>query len=118
MVEGLRAGADDYVTKPFHGSELRARVAVGARIVAVQTALADRVEELQRALAHVKQLQGLLPICAYCKKVRDDENYWDQVENYVAKRTGARFSHGICPDCYGTLAAALDEHASVVQPPA
>jgi len=50
-------------------------------------------------LSRVKQLQGLLPICSYCKKIRDDKNYWHQVESYVGKHTDARFSHGICPEC-------------------
>ena len=58
-----------------------------------------RVREVEEALSRVKQLQGLLPICSYCKKIRDDQNYWHQVESYVRKHTDARFSHGICPDC-------------------
>jgi len=100
LVAGLTAGADDYVIKPFDAAELRARVGVGARVVELQQSLAARVRELEEALAQVKTLQGLLPICAYCKKVRDDENYWHQVETYVARRTDARFSHGICPTCW------------------
>ncbi len=100
VVEGLDAGADDYVVKPFNPSELRARVQVGVRVVELQGALADRVGELEEALANVKQLSGLLPICSYCKKIRDDQNYWQQVEAFVATRTEARFSHSICPDCY------------------
>ena len=51
------------------------------------------------ALNHVKTLQGLLPICAWCKRVRDDEGYWDQVEAYFHKYTGVDFTHGICPEC-------------------
>ena len=47
----------------------------------------------------VKQLVGLLPICSHCKKVRDDQNYWQQVESYIAKRTDAKFTHSYCPDC-------------------
>ena len=100
LVAGLTAGADDYVIKPFDAAELRARVGVGVRVVELQQSLAARVRELEEALAQVKTLQGLLPICAYCKKVRDDENYWHQVETYVACRTDARFSHGICPACW------------------
>ena len=100
IVSGLQAGANDYVTKPFDFDELRARVQVGERVLQLQKALADRVRELEEALANVKILQGLLPICLYCKKIRDDQNYWQQLDKYVAAHTAARFSHGICPDCY------------------
>jgi PAS domain S-box-containing protein len=58
------------------------------------------VRELQAALAEVKSLQEILPICSYCKKIRDDENYWQTVEAYISEHTNARFSHGICPTCY------------------
>jgi phosphoserine phosphatase RsbU/P len=100
IVTGLRAGANDYVTKPFDREELRARVQVGVRIVELQQSLADRVKALEEALVRVKQLQGLLPICSYCKKIRDDRNYWQQVENYISEHSEAQFSHSICPDCY------------------
>jgi DNA-binding response OmpR family regulator len=100
IVTGLQAGASDYITKPFDREELRARIKVGHGMVELQRALATRVQELEVALAQVKQLQGLLPICSYCKKVRDDQNYWQQVEHYVAARSEARFSHGICPECW------------------
>ena len=99
VVQGLEAGANDYITKPFDAAELRARMQVGVRVVKLQTMLAERVREVEDALSRVKQLQGLLPICSYCKKIRDDQNYWHQVESYVGKHTDARFSHGICPDC-------------------
>jgi DNA-binding response OmpR family regulator len=100
IVTGLRAGADDYLTKPFDAEELRARVQVGVRLLELQQRLADQVEELARALAHVKQLHGLLPMCAWCKKIRNDSNYWQQVEVYISEHSDAQFSHGICPDCY------------------
>ena len=100
LVEGLRAGADDYVIKPFDPEELHARVQVGERIIGLQRRLADHVVELEQALARVKQLHGLLPICAYCKKIRDDQNYWQQVEAYITARSEAHFSHGVCPECY------------------
>jgi sigma-B regulation protein RsbU (phosphoserine phosphatase) len=100
VVAGLQAGGDDYVTKPFDREELHARVKVGLRVLQLQMNLADRVRELEEALARVKQLQGLLPICSYCKRIRDDQNYWQQVEGYISEHSDAVFSHGICPDCF------------------
>ena len=58
------------------------------------------VFELQAALREVKTLQEILPICSYCKKIRNDENYWEHVDGYIAQHTNTRFSHGICPACY------------------
>jgi len=60
------------------------------------------VRELQEALAEVKTLRGILPICSYCRRIRDDEDYWETVEGYVVRHTDTRFSHGICPTCYET----------------
>ncbi|MGE0040522.1 MAG: response regulator transcription factor [Vicinamibacterales bacterium] len=100
IVAGLGAGADDYVTKPPDEAELAARLRVGVRVVQLQQALADRVAHLQDALSHVKQLHGLLPICSYCKRIRDDGNYWRQVESYIAEHADVQFSHSYCPDCY------------------
>jgi DNA-binding response OmpR family regulator len=100
LIEGLRAGADDYLAKPYDHDELRARLQVGERVIALQQKLAARVSELEAALSQVKQLRGLLPICSYCKRIRDDQNYWEQVDSYIAKHSAAQFSHGICPDCY------------------
>jgi PAS domain S-box-containing protein len=60
------------------------------------------VRQLQAALAEVKTLREILPICSYCRKIRDDENYWHTVEGYISRHTGSRFSHGICPDCMAT----------------
>lgn len=100
IVTALEAGADDYLTKPFDRAELRARLQVGERILQLQSELAARVRELQDALANIKVLQGLLPICCYCKKIRSDENYWEQVESYIGSHADVQFSHGVCPDCY------------------
>jgi phosphoserine phosphatase RsbU/P len=102
-VRGLDAGADDYVTKPFDHEELRARVHVGARVAQLQASLTERVSQLEVTMAKVKQLRGLLPICSYCKKIRDDRNYWQQVEGFISEHSEAQFSHGICPECYAKL---------------
>ena len=103
IVEGLSNGANDYITKPFDRDELHARVQVGATVIGLQQSLAERVSELESALAHVKLLQGILPICSYCKHVRDDHNYWQTVESYVTRHSEARFSHSICPGCYDSV---------------
>jgi phosphoserine phosphatase RsbU/P len=102
-VEGLGAGADDYVTKPFDAAELRARVGVGVRIVELQAELAARIADLEGALARMDQLHGILPICSYCKKVRNDSDSWQQVEAYVSAHSSVRFNHGVCPDCAKNL---------------
>ena len=58
------------------------------------------LQELRAALAEVKTLREILPICSYCRKIRNDQNYWDTVENYISQHTNSRFSHSVCPDCY------------------
>lgn len=100
VVTGLDAGANDYLTKPFNRNELQARVNVGIRVMDLENSLADRIEELEEALATIKSLKGLIPICAYCKKIRNDGDYWQQLEIYISEHSDAEFSHGICPDCY------------------
>ncbi len=99
ITEGLNAGADDYVTKPYDRTELLARVRAGERVIQLERSLRQKNAELTEALAQVKQLKGLLPICMYCKKIRKDENYWQQIEQYVAENSEADFSHSICPQC-------------------
>jgi len=103
ILTGFTAGADDYLVKPCDPEELRARVRVGRRVVELQSALQAHVAQLQQALASVRQLQGLLPICAYCKRIRNDENYWEQLETYLSEHSEATFSHGICPNCYQSI---------------
>ena len=108
IVAGLDAGPHDYVVKPFDVEELRARINVGIRVLMLQERLAERVAELQSALSNVKQLSGLLPICSYCKRIRNDQNYWEQVDRYVAQHSEAQFSHGICPECFKTVIAPFE----------
>ncbi len=103
VVAGLRTGANDYIVKPFNRTELLARVGIGAQMVGLQRSLTQHIAELEDALKRVKQLSGLLPICSYCKKIRDDSNYWQQVESYVTHHSEAQFSHSICPSCYETI---------------
>jgi sigma-B regulation protein RsbU (phosphoserine phosphatase) len=80
------AGVDDFLTKPLDLSELWTRLRVAERIL--------------RYTTQVRHLEELLPICSYCKKIRDDQNYWQQIEGYISERTGSDFSHSVCPDCY------------------
>ena len=80
------AGVDDFLTKPLDLPELWTRLRVAERIL--------------RYTTQVRQLEELLPICSYCKKIRDDQNYWQQMEGYISERTGSDFSHSVCPDCY------------------
>lgn len=103
LVAGLAGGANEYVVKPVSPAELQARLQAGQRVVELQANLAHQVQQLEEALARVKQLHGLLPICSYCKKIRDDHNYWRQVEEYVSANSEAQFSHSICPGCYESI---------------
>ena len=106
MLEAIDIGVDQYVIKPVSIDKLTVAIAKCAEIVEYRRAhkryLAERealIGELQEALAKVKQLSGFLPICASCKKIRDDKGYWQQIEAYVRDHSEAEFSHGICPDC-------------------
>ncbi len=105
-VKGLSMGAVDYITKPIQKEEVLARVQTHLTIRKLQKRLSDKLREqrrlnveLEAALAKVKTLSGLIPICANCKKIRDDEGFWQQVEVYVSQHSDADFSHSICPDC-------------------
>jgi DNA-binding response OmpR family regulator len=108
IVRGLDSGADEYMVKPVDWDLLRVRLQIGSRIVSLQHSLARRVRELEDALETVRTLSGLLPICSYCKRVRDDNDYWQQLEHFLTARTDARFSHAVCPACYGRAQSDLD----------
>jgi phosphoserine phosphatase RsbU/P len=107
VVAGLEAGADDYLVKPFAPDELRARLTAGVRIVDLQQRLAAHVSDLERALANVRRLSGLLPICSYCKSIRDDRDYWQRVEEYISEHSDVAFTHSICPKCFEEMTRQL-----------
>ena len=110
VITALEAGADDFLVKPFDPQELRSRLAVGRRILKLEAALADKVAELQDALTHVKQLQGLLPMCMHCRKVKDDSDTWHRLEHYIQHHSSALFTHSLCAEC---LAQHYPEHSKV-----
>ncbi len=99
IVRGLDAGANDYITKPFDADELRARVQAGRRVVESQLTLAERVREFEEAFLHIKRPQGMVPTCSYCKKVRDDQKHWHEIETYIVEHSELEFTHGVCPEC-------------------
>ena len=99
IAEAMAAGADDFVRKPFGIPEVVARIRNGQRTLRLERSLAARIAELEHAMETAKQLKRLLPICAYCKSIRDDSDYWQEIEKYIHKHTGTDFSHGICPPC-------------------
>jgi phosphoserine phosphatase RsbU/P len=115
LVSGLNAGADDFISKPFHADELWARIRAGVRTIELRKNLEQNILTLDEALSNVKKLQGLLPICSYCKKIRDGANYWHQVEQYIEERTDAQFTHGVCPECQNEVLASIEPGRSAVR---
>ena len=106
-MRGFEVGAVDFVMKPIKPPILLHRVAVHLELQARRQALLSRNEELQAALARVKELSGMLPICMTCKKIRDDEGYWRQLESYISEHSEALFSHCYCPECAEAALKAL-----------
>lgn len=100
VVAAFQSGADDHIKKPFCAEELRSRLEVGRKMIELQNALKQRIADLEDALAHVKTLQGILPVCSHCHRIRTDKQSWEQIELYIEAHTEAQFSHGLCPDCY------------------
>ena len=103
VVRGFSCGGVDYIAKPFHQEEVCARVRTHLYLRALMKEKEQLIGKLQEALAKVKTLSGLLPICSSCKKIRDDKGYWNQIETYIRQRTEADFTHGICPKCANKL---------------
>lgn len=103
LPEAFLAGADDFIRKPCDPMELMARLRGGERVVELERRLSRRVRESEEAIERIRQLKRLLPICMYCKKVRDDESYWQEIDEYIHIHTGTDFSHGICPACMANL---------------
>ena len=99
QAEGLDFGADGYIARPITNRELLARVNAMVRILRAERERDRLIVQLEETLARVKKLSGLLPICAGCKKVRDDKGYWNQIETYLNEHSDAIMSHGICPEC-------------------
>lgn len=106
QAEGLSFGADGYLIKPLPRKEFVARIKAMERIKRAEERLLQTqheqaivIDELRKAMDEIKTLRGLIPICAWCKRIRDDKGYWDQLEVYLSKHSEAVFSHGLCPDC-------------------
>lgn len=102
-VKGLEGGADSYLTHPVEPLVLIASIRALLRIREGEAEREKLIRELQESLAKVKTLSGLLPICASCKKIRDDKGYWNQIEVYIRDHSEAEFTHGICPECFKKL---------------
>jgi DNA-binding response OmpR family regulator len=100
LVTALEAGADDFIIKNFDKDELQARVKVGERVAKLKSELDRRVKDLEDSMAHVKLLQGILPICMHCHQIRDDKEVWKRLDEYIAEHTDVMLSHGLCPECY------------------
>ncbi len=109
IVEGLNSGVDDYIVKPFAKEELFARVKAGERILNLQEALYSKIGELENSLSHVKTLQGIIPICSNCHKIRTDDESWQKIDQYIEAHSDAEFSHSLCDECLNKLYPEDDE---------
>jgi len=99
IVRGFETGAMDYISKPFNSAELVARVRTHLRLKKAQDNEKRLIADLQASLEEIKTLSGMLPICANCKKIRDDHGYWQQLDDYISEHNIVQFSHSICPEC-------------------
>jgi len=106
FLDAIDIGIDQYVLKPVSLDLLFAAIRKSQEILGLERVIKFKdaeqkrlIKELQQALASIKTLSGLIPICASCKKIRDDQGYWNQLEAYISEHSDAEFSHGICPEC-------------------
>ncbi|MCI0470867.1 MAG: response regulator [Candidatus Aminicenantes bacterium] len=99
IVKGFEVGAVDYLTKPFNSLELLARAQTHIELKRSRDKERELIVKLRDALTKVKQLSGLIPICSRCKKIRDDEGYWQRVEEYLETHSEAQLTHSLCPEC-------------------
>ncbi len=100
-----------YMIKPVETRELHSTIEISLYKVKMDRERERLIIDLENALAEVKTLRGFLPICANCKKIRDDEGYWQRIEKYIEDRSDAQFSHSICPECSKQLYPDLDIHS-------
>jgi DNA-binding response OmpR family regulator len=108
-VKAFSLGGVDYITKPFKSEEVLARVKTHLTLRYLQLELERKNAELQKAMDEIKTLQGFIPICASCKRIRNDEGYWEQIETYISNHSEAQFSHGCCDECAKKLYPELIE---------
>jgi PleD family two-component response regulator len=99
QLQGFELGGIDYLSKPINFTLLRLRVRNHLELKRRNDLIKEQRDLLEAALARVKQLEGVIPICAYCKKIRDDKQNWHQLERYITDHSDAMFSHGACPEC-------------------
>ncbi len=113
QADGLDSGADGYIARPISNRELIARVNAMVRILKAERERDNAIRDLQDALARIKRLSGLLPICSYCKKIRDSKGYWNQIEAYIRDHSEAEFSHSICEACFEERMPKIDRSSRI-----
>lgn len=110
LQDAFKAGAVDYITKPLNNIELIARIRSFLKLKSEIDERKKREKDLEEALNKVKTLEGFIPICASCKKIRNDEGYWQQIESYISAHSDALFTHSLCPECANKFYKELEEY--------